>query len=238
MVAGRSPGAGQGAKGRAQRRLEFAFGGWEEFLAARLDVEPAGLFLPGSYHVGSGEDVVVHLTFPGDADGARLSARVLWRRLRAGSDPSQRAGVGLVIRSRSMTAYRRLVQHAEGRGDLRGRKQERFDLQIPATCTFGRRQPIEVAGEITDVSAGGIALRLPHCPAVDDAVFLRIDDHLLGTVELAGFVSWVRSAGVGASSAAIGVSLQFSREEDRKTWQHVVGRAKAEARLSTEYAED
>ena len=237
MPVGRSGRGEGGASSRTKRRIRFDFPSWGDFLAARLDVQPAGVFLPGSYDLPVGQDLIAHLTFPGDADGVRLSVRVLWRRLRAGSDPSVRAGVGLLVRSPSMTAFRRLVEHAEGTADLTGRRQERFDLHIPVTCTFGRRPPLEVFGEICDVSARGVAARVTHRPSVDDAVFLRLDDPLLGTLELSGFITWVRG-NPGSATSAIGVELQFPRDEDRKVWERIVGRAKAEARLSTDYSGD
>jgi Tfp pilus assembly protein PilZ len=237
MPAGRSGRGEDGAGSRAKRRIRFDFPNWDDFLAARLDVQPAGLFVPGSYDLPVGEDAIAHLTFPGDADGVRLSVRVLWRRLRAGSDPSVRAGVGLVVRSASLAAFRRLVEHAEGTAGLKGRRQERFDLHIPVNCTFGRRRPLEVSGEICDVSDRGVSARVAHRPSVDDAVFLRLDDPLLGTLKLSGFVTWVRG-NAGITMSAIGVELQFPRDEDRKRWERIVGRAKAEARLSTEYSGD
>ncbi len=219
------------------RRLQFDFPTWGDFLASRLDVEPAGVFLSGSYNVPVGEDAIAHLTFPGDADGVRLAVRVLWRRMRAGSDPSVRAGVGLLVRAPSLAAFRRLVEHAEGTADLAGRLQERFDLHMPVTCTFGRRKPVEASGEVCDVSARGMSARVAHRPSVDDAVFLRLDDPLLGTLELSGFVTWVRG-NPRATIAAIGVELRFPRDADRTAWERIVGRAKAEARLSTEYSGD
>jgi Tfp pilus assembly protein PilZ len=239
MVSARASSGGGGTGSRGPSRIEANFVRWEDFLAARLDVQPGGLFLAGSFDLEVGEEVVAHCSFPGDADGVRLSARVLWRRLRAGSDPSVRAGLGLVLRSSSMQAFRRVVEQAEGKAEMAGRRQERFDLRIPVLCTFGRRNPVEVGGEITDVSARGAAVRVAYRPAVGDALFLRFDDSLLGAVELAGFATWVRpNAGVGLAAAAIGVELQFLRDEDRKTWDRIVGRAKAEARLSTQYSDD
>jgi len=232
--------SGGGSTGqRGASRIEANFAQWEDFLTARLDVQPAGLFLAGSFDLQVGEEVVAHCSFPGDADGVRLNARVLWRRLRAGSDPNVRAGLGLVLRSSSMVAYRRVVETAEGKTGMAGRRQERFNLRIPVLCSFGRRNPVEVEGEITDVSARGAAVRVAFHPAVGDALFLRIEDSLLGTVELSGFATWVRpNAGIGVAMAAIGVELQFPRDEDRRTWERIVGRAKAETRLSTQYSND
>ncbi|MBI5488268.1 MAG: PilZ domain-containing protein [Deltaproteobacteria bacterium] len=231
-------GGGSKAGSRNRHQIVAPFANWDDFLGCRLDVQPAGLFLAGTFPVEVGEELEVRCTFPGDADGVRLAARVLWRRLRAGSDPNVRAGIGVVLRSTAMTAYRRLLEQAEGRVGLAGRRQERFTLRIPVACTFGRRRPIELAGEISDVSSRGAAVRVAHRPAVGDAVFLRLDDRLLGTIELAGFVTWVRSGGTAAANAAIGVELQFSRDDDRKAWDRIVGRAKADARLSQDYSQE
>ncbi|MBI5499362.1 MAG: PilZ domain-containing protein [Deltaproteobacteria bacterium] len=223
---------------RDQRHIVAPFANWDDFLGCRLDVMPAGLFLAGAFPVEVGQEIEVRCTFPGDADGVRLGGRVLWRRMRAGSDPNVRAGIGVVLRSTSMTAFRRLVEQAEGRVGLAGRRQERFALRIPVACTFGRRRPLEIAGEISDVSPRGAAVHVAHRPAVGDAVFLRLDDRLLGTIELAGFVTWVRPGGPVANGAAIGVELQFPRDEDRKAWDRIVGRAKADARLSQDYSDE
>jgi Tfp pilus assembly protein PilZ len=217
---------------RSRNRVEVGYSSWDEFLAHRLDLAPAGLFLAGSFDVEVGEDIEVRCTFPGDADGATLSGRVLWRRLRAGSDLHVRAGIGVVLRSASMAAYRRLIERAEGGGGHKGRRQERFAFRIPASCTFGRRRPIEVEGSISDVSERGLAVTVGHRPSVGDAVFLRVDDRLLGAIDLAGFVSWVRPAHAGAPGSSIGVELQFPRDDDRHAWERVVARAKAVARES------
>jgi len=239
MPTGRAADGGSGSRSRVSRRIQVHFDTWDQFLSARLDLAPAGLFLPGVFDVEVGDNVLVHCTFPGDADGVRLGARVLWRRLKAGSDPSVRAGLGIVLRSSSLTAYRRLVEQAEGKAGLAGRQQERFDLRIPVECIFGRKNRVEVTGEIADVSTKGAAVRVAHRPSVGDAVFLHLEDQLLGAIELSGFVTWVRAgAGMAAARSSIGVELQFPRDDDRKAWERIVGRAKAEARLSTEYSGD
>ena len=225
-------GSGHGTGTRSRNHVEVGYSSWDEFLAHRLDLAPAGLFVAGSFDVQVGEDLEVRCTFPGDADGVSLSGRVLWRRLRAGSDPHVRAGIGVVLRSASMATYRRLVERAEGGDGRKGRRQERFEFQIPASCTFGRRQPIEVEGMIADVSERGLAVSVGHRPSVGDAVFLRVDDRLLGAIDLAGFVSWVRPGRAAAGGSAIGVELQFPREDDRRAWERIVARAKAAGRQS------
>jgi hypothetical protein len=46
MATARAAG-GSGTGARNVRRIEASFASWEDFLAARLDVMPAGLFLAG-----------------------------------------------------------------------------------------------------------------------------------------------------------------------------------------------
>jgi Tfp pilus assembly protein PilZ len=222
---------------RNVRRLDAPFDSYEEFLEACLDVQPAGLFLGGKFDLEVGDDVVVHCSFPGDADAVRLNGRVLWRRLRGGVERATRPGIGLLLRSSSLTTFRRLVEHAEGRTGLAGRAQERFPARFQVTCVFGNRQPIETAGDVSDVSARGAALRVTHRPSVGDPVFLRFDDRLLGRIELSGFVSWVRPLpGLGPNTSSIGVELRFVQDDERQLWERVVGRARAEIRLHTEYS--
>lgn len=239
MTIERSPAGNSHGGTRNVRRLDAPFASYEEFLEARLDVQPAGLFLAGRFDLEVGEDVVVHCSFPGDADAVRLNGRVLWRRLRGGTDRATRPGLGLLLRASSLATFRRLVEHAEGRSGLAGRAQERFPTRCAVSCTFGNRQAVRTAGELSDVSARGAAIRVAHRPSVGDPVFLVLDDRLLGRVELSGFVSWVRPLpGVGPNASSIGVELRFARDDDRQLWERIVGRARAETRLHTEYSGD
>jgi Tfp pilus assembly protein PilZ len=234
------PGAGASRGGtRNARRLDAPFASPDEFLAACLDVQPAGLFLAGKFDLEVGEDVVLNCTFPGDADAVRLNGRVLWRRLRGGTDRATRPGLGIMLRASSVATFRRLVEHAEGRSGLAGRAQERFPARFAVTCLFGNRQSVRAAGEISDVSVRGAAVRVAHRPSVGDPAFLQFDDRLLGRIELSGFVSWVRPLpGVGPNTSAVGIELRFPRDDARQLWERVVGRARAETRLHTEYSGD
>jgi len=237
MSGGRSSGKG-GSAGRTAHRIEARFARWDEFLDARLDVNPAGLFLAGSFDLDVGDDVVAHCSFPDDADGARFAGRVLWRRLRGGSQPGLLPGIGVVLRTSSITAFRRVVEHAEGTAGLAGRKQERFTQTMSIQCVFGRRNPVDVAGEVIDISVSGVAIRVAHRPSVDDPVFLTFDDRLLGTIEAAGFVTWVRGGPPATgTTASVGVELRFTDDVDRNAWERIVGRAKAEARISAKYGD-
>jgi len=236
---GRPAVGGSQGGGRNARRLDAPFSSYEEFLESRLDVQPAGLFLAGKFDVEVGEEVIAHCTLPGDADAVRLNARVLWRRLRGGTDRATRPGVGLLLRSSSLPAFRRLVEQAEGRHGLAGRSEERFPARFLVACTFGHRRPVEATGEVSDVSVRGVAIRVAHRPSVGDPAFLRFDDRLLGRIELAGFVSWVRPLpGIGPHTASIGVELRFSEDDARTRWERVVGRARADTRLHTEFPAD
>jgi len=236
---GRPASGGSQGGARNARRLDAPFSSYEEFLESRLDVQPAGLFLAGKFDLEVGEEVVAHCTFPGDADAVRLNARVLWRRLRGGTDRATRPGVGLLLRASSLPAFRRLVEQAEGRSGLAGRSQERFPARFSVTCTFGNRHPVQAAGEVSDVSAHGAAIRVAHRPSVGDPAFLQLDDRLLGRIELSGFVSWVRPLpGIGPNTSSIGVELRFPGDDVRTLWERVVGRARAETRLRTEYPDD
>ncbi|MBN1772002.1 MAG: PilZ domain-containing protein [Deltaproteobacteria bacterium] len=239
MTSERPPVGGSRGGSRNARRLNAPFSSYEEFLEARLDVQPAGLFLAGKFDLEVGEDVVAHCSFPGDADAVRLNGRVLWRRLRGGTDRATRPGLGVLLRTSSLATFRRLVEHAEGRSGLAGRGQERFPARFSATCTFGNRQPVRTAGEVSDVSLHGAAVRVAHRPSVGDPVFVQFDDRLLGRIELSGFVSWVRPLpGIGPNTSSIGVELRFVGDDARQVWERIVGRARAEIRLHTEYSGD
>ncbi len=227
-------GSGPPSDGR-EKRIDVRFDEPGAFRAAMLDLQPAGLFVAGRYDVHVGDPVVVRCIFPGLPDGIPIRANVLWRRLTAGGDPSSTPGLGLVVRSVSMSSFRKLVDYAEGKLDLPGRKEERFVARYKVRCTVGTRNPVEVAGEMADISLEGAALRIQHRASVGDKLALRVQHGRGDELELDAFVTWVRGQG---AAMLVGVEVQFPRRADLETWERLVARAKAEARLSTEFPSD
>jgi hypothetical protein len=104
-------------------------------------------------------------------------------------------------------------------------------------CTLGREESIRVPGQISEVSVRGAGLRLSHRPSVGDTMRLHVDDEHVGPADLLATVSWVRGGATG-TAVSIGVELEFPRVVDREVWERIVGRARAEARLATEYPSD
>jgi len=239
---GRNPashGGGGSAPSGRERRVDVQFGTPSEFKTAMLAVEPGGLFVPGRYDLQVGDPVTVHCIFPGIPDGVPVRTRVLWRRLSAGRDANVRAGLGLVVRSSSMTTYRKLIEYAEGKATLPGRKEERFPTHIPVQCEIGEKDVVKATGEIADVSVQGAALRIPHRPAVGDRLKLRLTDPKGRDCALEGFVTWIRGTpGNPVAPSLVGVELQFPRRADLESWERIVARARADVRLSTEFRTD
>jgi Tfp pilus assembly protein PilZ len=220
--------------GAAVRRVEAHFDTWDQFLRARLDLDPAGLFVPGRFAVELGEELVLDCRVPDDRDGVRLACRVMWRRLTPGADASALPGLGLVLKSTAMSTFRKVVERAEGRTAPFARQEARFSMRRPVECTFGRQIPTVVPGEILDVSESGASVRAGHRPSVDDPIVLVVEEPT-GPRPERGRVRWVRSGPRAANAPSVlGLRLEFATDEDRGAWERLVEEARSRRRMATE----